>query len=250
MEFLNALRFLTIIPVPGDENISLQDLGRSIAWFPLVGAVIGGMLLFIHGLMGFLFQPMLSTALTVTIWVLVTRGFHLDGYGSSFEKIGENGGGEIRLPIMKHTRLGSLGALALVCVLLVKFAALNELKWQFFSKALILAPILGCWAMVLAIRFFPCAVSDGTVDTFRKSCTNREFVIGTISALTLAILLAGTYGLVFLFFTGGSVFLLSWVFTRMRGGLTDDGYGILCEMGEVVSLLSASLIMKMFLSGY
>ncbi len=250
MEFLNALRFLSIIPVPGDADISLQDLGRSTAWFPLVGAVIGGMLLFFHGLMGFLFQPMLSTALTVTIWVLVTRGFHLDGYGSSFDETGEESGGEIRLSIMKHSRFGSLGALALVCILLVKFAALNELKWQFFSKALILAPILGCWGMVLAIRFFPCAISDGRVDTFRNSCTNREFLIGTVSAVTLAILLAGTYGLVFLFFTGSSVFLLSWIFTRMWGGLTEDGYGILCEIGEVVSLLSASLIMKMFLSGY
>ena len=250
MEFLNALSFLTIIPVPGDENVSLQDLGRSIAWFPLAGAVIGGMLLFIHGLLGFLFQPMLSKAVILTIWVLVTRGFSLEGSGSFFEKTGENGVEQIRLPIMKYSRFGSLGALALVCILLVKFAALNELKWQFFSKALILAPILGCWAMVLAIRFFPCAISDGTVDTFRKSCTNREFIIGTVSAVILAILLAGPYGLVFLFFTGGSVFLLSWVITRMRGGLTEDGYGVLCEMGEVVSLLSASLIMKMFLLGY
>lgn len=250
MEFLNALRFLTIIPVPGDENVKVQDLGRSTAWFPLVGAVLGGLLLFLHGVLSFLFQPMLSSALVVTLWVILTRGFHLDGLGDTLDGIGGGMTRESRLAIMKDSRLGTFGALALVCILLIKFAALNELKWQFLSKTLILAPILGRWGMVLAIRFFPSARPGGMGATFRNSCTNREFIIGTASAVLLALLLTGIYGFFFLFLSGCAALAGAWFLSRSLGGLTGDSYGAICETGEITILLTASFLMKLFFSGY
>lgn len=251
MEFLNALRFLTLIPVPGDENLTMKDIGRSTAWFPLIGAVIGGLLLFCHGIMGFLFQPMLSRILVVLIWVIVTRNYDI-------EKLIDNPPDDTRWEMkeksksfpVNNIRIGSFCTLAMICVLLIKFVALNELKWQFFSKALILAPILGCWSILIAIRFFPVEHQGEMGEVLATNCTNREFIIGTISAVVLAILLAGSSGMLFLLVAGGTACFSSWGITKLSEGPGENFYNIICEITEVVSLLTASFIMKFFLAGY
>jgi len=249
LEFFRALSLLTIIPAPGEDNRVLSDPDRMTAWFPLVGAVIGGLLLFFHGIMAFLFQPMLSRGLLLVFWMIVTRGFTLIAFGSTFSMLLK---GSIR---EKDTRmegplLAGTGLLAMICIFLVKFAALSELQWQFFSKALILAPIMGRWGMVLAFRFFPPAPRENTGNIPGTGCANREFIIASSTAVILAVLLSGLYGFFFLAVCGGMILLASWGLNRRFGGLSEGSLGALCETGEVVSLLAASFIMKLFLSGY
>jgi adenosylcobinamide-GDP ribazoletransferase len=250
LEFLNALRFLSIIPVPWDEEIDVEKLGKASAWFPLVGAVLGGLLLFVHGVAGIFFQPAVCSAVVVVVWIILTRGFHLDGLADTFDGLGGGATKETRLAIMKDSRLGTFGVLAILCVLLLKFAVLDELKWQFFSKTLILAPILGRWVMLIGIRFFPSARPGGMGDIFSRSCTNREVIIGTVSAIALAVLLSGFYGLIFMVLSGCVAYFMACLLSRALGGLTGDSYGALCEIGELTTLLTASFIMRLFISGY
>jgi adenosylcobinamide-GDP ribazoletransferase len=250
LEFLNALRFLSIIPVPWDDEVGIEDLGKASAWFPLVGAVLGGLLLFVHGITGLIFQPAVCNAIVVVMWIVLTRGFHLDGLADTFDGLGGGATREARLAIMKDSRLGTFGVLAVICMLLLKFVVLDGLKWQFFSKTLILAPILGRWVMLIGIRFFPSARPGGLGDIFCRNCTNRELVIGTASAIVLAVLLSGLYGLFFMAVAGCAAYLAARLLFRALGGLTGDSYGTLCEIGEVTTLLAASFIMHLFMLGY
>ncbi|MBN1334195.1 MAG: adenosylcobinamide-GDP ribazoletransferase [Synergistales bacterium] len=249
MEFFRALSLLTLIPAPKEDNTVPSEPGRMIAWFPLVGAVIGGLLLFFHGIMAFLFQPMLSRGLLLVFWIILTRGFTLNSFGWTFSISGNRSIPEKGLH-MEGTMVDGTGILAMICIFLVKFAALSELQWQFFSKALILAPILGRWGMVLAIRFFPPASHDETGDIPVTMCSNREFFIASATAAILAVLLSGFYGFFFLAVCGGMILLISWGVTKTFGGLSVESRGALCETGEVISLLAANFIMKLFLSGY
>ena len=249
MEFFRALSLLTLIPALGEDNKIQSGTGSLAAWFPLVGAVIGGLLLFFHGMMAFLFQPMLSRAMLLVFWIIITRRSTIIAFGSTISMIGNSSTPDRGLRI-EGASPERTGLLAVVLIILIKFAALSELQWQFFSKALILAPIVGRWGMVLAMRFFPNDVPDDSGDIPFTDCSNREFFIASGTAVVLAVLLSGLYGFFFLGLSGGIILLASWGLTKIFGGLSKGSWGAMCETGEVISLLAANFIMKLFLSGY
>jgi adenosylcobinamide-GDP ribazoletransferase len=74
-----ALRFLTIIPVPGQESAGPSALGRAAWWFPVVGLLLGIGLAIVGRAADALFPPLVAAALVVTGWKAVTGGIHLDG---------------------------------------------------------------------------------------------------------------------------------------------------------------------------
>lgn len=240
MDFLRALGFLTILPmphIPGDAS----DLGRSSSWFPLAGAVVGAILAAAAALLGRMFSDLLTSAVAVVLWAVLTRGLHMDGLADTFDGIGGGYDRASRLAIMKDSRLGTFGGIAVASVLLLKTTAAAELPSGRLPYALFVAPVLGRWAILFAMRLFPSARPGGMGDTFRKGCSAESLVVGSTLAVALTLVAVGRRGVLPLFAVPMAALLLSVWLTRLLGGLTGDSYGAVCEAGELLALLSFSV---------
>ena len=230
-----ALRFLTIIPMPGMPPMAEQSIARAIPLFPLAGAVIGALLVGLGLACGVLWDAWVRSVLIVVGWGIVTSGLHLDGLSDTFDAVMSWRTRERKLEIMKDSRIGAMGALALIAVLALKVTWLHA-AGDDWARAVWLAPILGRWADTYGIFRFPPARAGGLGREFQAQARRGDFAIATATAAGLAIILAGPRGLLALALVWGVSSGLARWWTRDLGGLTGDTYGALCEIAEVVTL--------------
>jgi adenosylcobinamide-GDP ribazoletransferase len=230
-----ALRFLTIIPVPGLPAMSETAIGRAIPLFPLAGLLLGLLLAGLGAVLGPLWSEGVRAVGLVVAWGVLTAGLHLDGLSDTFDGVLSWRSRERKLEIMRDSRIGAMGALALAAVLALKIALLAS-AGAAWLPAIVLAPVLGRWADVYGIVFFPAAREGGLGKSFQSMLGPRDFAVASLTALAAALLLAGPRGLVALLLVWLVAHLLGRWWTRDLGGLTGDTYGALCEIGEVVAL--------------
>jgi adenosylcobinamide-GDP ribazoletransferase len=230
-----ALRFLTIIPIPGMPPMAEQNIARAIPLFPLAGAVIGALLVGLGLACSVLWDTWVRSVMIVVGWGIVTSGLHLDGLSDTFDAVMSWRTRERKLEIMKDSRIGAMGALALMAVLALKVTWLHA-TGDGWARAVWLAPALGRWADTYGIFRFPPARAGGLGREFQAQARRGDFAIATTIAVGLAIILAGPRGLLALAFVWGISRGLARWWTRDLGGLTGDTYGALCEIAEVVVL--------------
>lgn len=236
---LEVLRFLTLLPLP-ELPPSDAARGRLLAWFPVAGLVIGALLLPVGWLAGGAWDAGVRTAVIIVVWGIVTAGMHFDGLADTFDAVMSWRSRERKLEIMKDSRIGTMGVLAIGAVLLLKFAwlqAAGEAWWQ----AALLAPVWGRWCMTYGLAGFPAARTTGLGHTFKQQVQPRTLLHATLAAVLLALLIGQVHGLLAgLLVWGGATLLARW-WVRDLGGLTGDSYGALCELGEVVVLAVIAL---------
>lgn len=230
-----ALRFLTIIPQPWLPPMSERGMVAAIPWFPMAGLVIGAALLPVGWLAGLVWGDLARAALVVVAWGIITAGLHLDGLSDTFDAVLSWRSRERKLEIMKDSRIGAMGAIALVAVLLLKVTLLAEAGAAWWQAAL-LAPALGRWADIYGIYWFPPAAEGGLGRAFHEQVRRPDFLFATATAALAALGIAGAAGLVALLLVWAGAHLLARWWTRDLGGLTGDTYGALCELAEVVAI--------------
>lgn len=157
MRILNAIglavQFLTRLPVPRSVRYSPEALALSVVFYPLVGLLVGALLLLLRWLLGEA-GPLLSAALVLTAWAGITGGLHLDGLADCADAwAGGQGDREKSLRIMKDPCSGPIAVATVVLLLLVKFAALAELSGQ--GLVLLWVPVLGRTAVPLLLLTTP-----------------------------------------------------------------------------------------------
>jgi adenosylcobinamide-GDP ribazoletransferase len=240
--FGEALRFLTIIPQPWLPPMNERSMVAAIPFFPAAGLLIGALLLPVGWLGDLFWGELARAALIVTAWGILTGGLHLDGLSDTFDAVMSWRPRERKLEIMKDSRIGAMGALALVAVLLLKtaFVASAGADWW---RAVLIAPVLGRWADCFGIYFFPAAREGGLGRDFNAQVRRRDFVIATLFTGVVCVAVAGWTGLIAGLLVLAVAYVLARWWTRDLGGLTGDTYGALNEIGEVVALavLAAAL---------
>jgi adenosylcobinamide-GDP ribazoletransferase len=230
-----ALGFLTIIPVATDENTEIVDLSRSARWFPLVGALLGGVVALTRWGAGLFLPPFAAAVLAAGCWVLLTGGLHMDGLADCCDGMLAAATAERRLEIMKDPRLGTFGGVGLVLHLLLKVALLATLSGISLVMAVLMAAILGRWMVLLAARQ-PQARSSGLGVFFASELHWFNYAAAGVLPLSIACL-AGLRGIVaalVVHLAGLVVFRFS---RRRLGGITGDVHGMLIELSEVIVLL-------------
>lgn len=232
---LVALGFLTRLPVPSRAFEDAHAQSRSLACYPLVGAILGGLLV---GLAGLLHEapPLLVAALVLTCWVASTGALHLDGLADSADAwVGGLGDRERTLTIMKDPRSGPMAVTAVVLLLLLKFAALASLPRTAWG-GLLLAPLLGRTALTLAFLITPYARAQGLGTGLLAA--PRALSAGAVLLAAGAAVAFAQAGLVALV-AAGAVFLL-WRRACMQrlGGFTGDTAGALAECVEAAVLIA------------
>ncbi|MBI2302421.1 MAG: adenosylcobinamide-GDP ribazoletransferase [Armatimonadetes bacterium] len=235
---LKALALLTVVPCRPrwDDD---APAGRAMAWYPAVGLVVGlppaAVWLLLHGAGSR--HELLAAALVLLSWVVITGGLHLDGWSDCCDGLLASVDRERRLEILKDPRLGSFGGAGLVLLLLLKLAAIRALGG---GAALLVAPVLARWVVVLTARTWPCARPGGLGDRMRAGLGTREPILATVTALAVA-LAAGATGVlaVPVALAAGAAFAR--FAAGKLGGLTGDCYGAQIELVELVVLLLFAL---------
>ena len=218
---------------------STNEVGRSAIFFPVVGLMLGLILVLVN----FLLLPFASAGLLSVILVallaFMTRGLHLDGVGDTFDGLGAGGDRDRVLTIMDDSHTGVFGVIAIVLVLFFKIHALESLdvdRW----RALLVAPILGRWAMVL-LAYRSKAAKAGLGSNLIDHLQTKHFVLATL--LTLLLVAA--------IFRGNGIFMMAWVavftmasknyFHRRLGGVTGDTFGAVGELSETSVMVLLAL---------
>ncbi|GAI09498.1 unnamed protein product, partial [marine sediment metagenome] len=166
MRFLAALQFLTIIPLPWRREVSPEEVGGSIAYFPVVGIIIGLILAGLNWLLGLILPPAIVNVLLIVSLVIISGALHLDGFVDTCD--GTVGGktAEDRWQVMHDSRAGSFGIIGVCCLLLVKYISLNNVPETLLMATLVLMPVVSRWAMVYAIFAYPYARPSGLGKVF------------------------------------------------------------------------------------
>lgn len=155
--FLTAVQFLTRIPVPALTDFRPDWTARSARYFPLVGALVGlasgGVFLAASAFWSDLTPALLAT----TAGILITGAFHEDGLADTADGLGGGQTPERRLEIMKDSRLGTFGVLALGLGIGLKVVALSEIPAAVAIAVLVAAHAGGRGAAVLVMRVLPYA---------------------------------------------------------------------------------------------
>jgi adenosylcobinamide-GDP ribazoletransferase len=230
-----ALRFLTLLPVPGLPAMTEAGIVRAIPWFPLAGALIGALLLPIGWLGETVWGAGVRAALLVAAGGIITGGLHLDGLSDTFDAVMSWRPPEHKLEIMRDSRIGAMGALALVAVLLLKYAFLAAAGADWW-RGVVLAPLWGRGADINGLLFLPAARAGGLGRIFHEQVRRSDFRLASAAAAGIALIVAGPRGLLAGLLVWGCSHLLARWWTRDLGGLTGDTYGALCEIGEVIAL--------------
>jgi adenosylcobinamide-GDP ribazoletransferase len=238
---LAAFSFLTRLPVPAVPTRD-EQLGRSVAFYPLVGLALGLAAGGLTSVLAASTAPLVAATLGAGALAALTGGLHLDGLADLFDGLGGGRGDRARiLAIMRDGRIGAHGATALVLVLIAKVAAMAELAARGSFVPLVLFPCLGRWAVTPLVAFLPYARPEGIGRAFVGHAGVREVGIATATAFLAVGLSGGTLAVPGLAaaVTAG---LFGVAIARKLGGLTGDVYGAAIELAEVAFLVAATLI--------
>jgi len=239
VELITAIRFLTIIPIPWRRPESPEAVGRSQAYFPLVGLGLGLALVGLDQGLGRVLADGPRAWLLVLALVVLSGGMHLDGLADSADGLlGAHGRTpERRLAIMRDARVGTYGVLALIAVLFLKWSAVISLPDEVRAEALLLTPCLGRAAVVVGTTAFPYARPAGLGLAMHQAARGSTMAVAGAIALGAAGALLGWGGLAMaIIVTATALAIAAWA-TRRLTGLTGDVYGALVEITEAMTLL-------------
>lgn len=229
MAFWTALEFLTVLPVPGRTKV---EPGRSLPYFPLVGLLLGLVLLGLYyGLRQLLPAGVTAGFMVITLAAL-TGGHHLDGLADTFDGLSGTSK-ESRLKLMAESGSGAAGTAAVMLLLLANYIALRQAP---IIPALLLGPTLARGAVLSAIFAFPAARSSGLGYSFKQGLNRRGLAVATLISLAAAVLLLGPEGLILAALLWLITLGLGYYLRSKLGGLTGDNYGALVEIGETLVL--------------
>ncbi len=265
--FLLALQFFTRIPVTGRlahwVGYSPEMLRASAAHFPGVGGVVGGAACTVFAALCLYLPsaaalPLVAAVLSTAVSVLLTGGFHEDGLADVSDGLGGSYQRERALEIMKDSRIGAFGAMALVLVLLSKvslLALLGQVSLAAAAVSLWLAHVVSRGLPLLTIRWLP-HVGDHS-SSKSKPLADQISTHGLWAGLTwvvAATVLAWTVSenlpvhwlgaapspqhlqeaLVWgLAGAGLGWWLMHWRLSRRLGGYTGDGLGACQQLSEL-----------------
>lgn len=257
-----AFQFLSRFPVRANLDYTPALFRQSVKFYPLVGAAIGLVVWVAGAGLSYLLPVMPAAVLTLILWVWLTGGLHLDGWMDTADGILSYRSREQMLDIMKDSRVGAMGVIACVLLLLLKLSLIYSLLigGTQYSGLFIFPLIWSRWFMVHAMSAWPLARGKGGLAGQFKDIDKSQ----QRATLLIAMLLSGIFALIapliqmdnhsmILSILGcmvlplGMVATGTWLARKLYlalGGLTGDTYGALNEFLEVIGLLILVLLYK------
>ena len=274
--FLLLLSFMTRIPMPKIEYDE-EKLGKSMKYFPVVGVIVGLILLFFCIIFNFILKNISYSAvlplmiIVVILTDLITTGaLHLDGLADTFDGIFSYRSKHKMLEIMKDSRLGSNGALALILYFLLKFILLFSLTIESREGAIyaiMTYPVVARFCSVVSCASSPYARGSGMGKTFVDNTKTCGLIVATVITLLYTI---GMIFMPFVLFTNYSLpiqiimksiliiviivalsalfaYAFSKLIERKIGGITGDTLGALLEISSLLYIVLILVVPTFFI---
>lgn len=229
-----AVTFLTRIPFPGD--VDPGDFGLATIYFPIVGALIGAIGAGVFWLASAIWPATVAVLLSLAATVLITGALHEDGLADAADGFGAGGSPERIIDIMKDSRIGSYGAVALILVIITKLAALASLSRVDTALALIAGHTLSRWSSVPLLQRYSYlgtkgAAFGGTTTALRTAIATVIAVAICAAALQRRAIVAVAVAIVVT--VAGGVY-----YKRKLGGVTGDCLGATNQLVELAVYLA------------
>jgi adenosylcobinamide-GDP ribazoletransferase len=246
--FLAALRYFTRLPVPGWVGHSQAQLDRAVRYLPLVGVLVGAVGAAVTEAAALWLPASVAILLGMAATLLATGAFHEDGLADASDGFGGGWDKAQVLAIMKDSRIGSYGALAIGMALLLKFNLLAEIDAAApppgLALALVAAHAASRLAPVLLMRGLAYARADETAKAKPQAQTMgaTDLVVAAVFGLAPCLLLAPLVALGALTCAALATLASGLYFRRRIGGYTGDCLGAaqqLAEMAFYLGLLAA-----------
>ncbi len=250
--FLVATQFLTRLPVHLRE-FEPDWLTRSARYFPLVGAVVGILNVFVWWVARHWFSPSISVGLLLAASLLITGAFHEDGFADACDGFGGGGTAEQILTIMKDSRVGAYGAMGISLLLGLKWATLVGLSDRALPWVVITAHVSSrWWAIGLIWRLAYVRTDAGSKSKpLAESLSGSQWVksglMSVVALLAIALVMRAVrvdlnlgVNLAATLAAGATVYLAGAYFQRHIGGYTGDCLGAAQQVAEIVVLLTSA----------
>jgi adenosylcobinamide-GDP ribazoletransferase len=239
-ELLLSLSFLTRLPIPFLRTLDLPPLANAMRFFAVAGALIGFVTAgILHGLVFLHVPSFLAAIITCSVIALLTGALHEDGLSDSFDGLFGGKTRERRLEIMRDSRIGTYGAIALGLAILMRVGAFESLiQLPFWKLTLILsASAAFSRAMMVDLMWASKAARSDGLSNFagRPSRNTALFAISTGGALALC---AGLHfhGVIAILAAAAITGLFRRLATRLIGGQTGDICGAVQVLSELAML--------------
>ena len=232
--FIASLQFITAIPLGHPRPFDPKGI---IVHFPLVGLAIGLILALFDLFASTVWPPVVAGVLDVGLLAAVTGAFHLDGLADTADGLYGHHEREKALAIMKDSRVGAMGLVAVACVLLIKAAALGSITNSRFL-ALMIVPAYARSAMMVGIRVLPYARGKtGTGSAFFETPLSAADFKYAAAPVILSLFL-GWRGLLLNLFFAAATLATIWFYRKKLAGITGDLLGAMTEILEALLFLS------------
>jgi adenosylcobinamide-GDP ribazoletransferase len=235
---LVAISTLTCLPLSPDQWTD-KDLKQSVAFYPLVGALIGGLLVLADQI------PMahdLKALLLLLLWVAITAAFHLDGLSDCLDGFFGGKTPDERRRIMKDPHIGAFGVTGIALALLFKFILLTHLLSNGESwKQLLFIPLAARWAVTLACALFKAPPGDKGLGSQVLGLPAPWFAASTVVTLAIGIGLLKIQGAESVLLAAAIALAVGFLSQSRIDGLTGDGMGAVVELSEASLLFMACL---------
>ncbi len=242
--FWTAIMLLTRLPVPRLKGFQEDWLARSAVYFPIVGLLVGLLAAAAHWGARFLWPEPVPAVLALAAAALVTGGLHEDGWADVFDALAASRDRKRMLEVMKDSRIGAAGALALLLLLLGKVSVLGTFSASSSGRAanaLVAAHVLSRWSHLPLLWKLSYARAEGglagplagRVSGARVAAGTVLTVLITVTALYWAALPALAVALL-------ATLAAGLFFRRRLGGITGDCLGAVNQLVELGVLLAVA----------
>jgi len=190
---------------------------------------------------GFL-PNLIRAAFILIVSIIVTGGIHLDGFADTCDGFYGLKPKEKILEIMHDSRIGVMGVIGIISLLLLKFTLIVSLPKDLLYKSLILMATFARWSQVLCCYTSNYARKDGKAKFFVEYAKGKDVIIGGLLILALFLSMAKLKGILVFILMLLSVLLFIQYVKRKIGGMTGDTIGAISEVAEVVILFFVILV--------
>ncbi len=234
---ISAFQFLTILPF-GKPRV--LDAPKTIPYFPIVGLVIGLILVFGDHVFSRLWPATVVSILDVLLLAILSGALHLDGLGDTADGLFSHRSREQALDIMRDSRIGVMGLVAIVFILAIKWVSLHSLV-KHRELYLLIIPAYSRGAMMFGIKFLRYGRPEGGMGT---DFFSRKPPMVVLSSIFLPIFFSYWLGWTALWFNGLFVVITALIllyFKRRMDCITGDMLGAMAEVEETFLFLAASV---------
>jgi adenosylcobinamide-GDP ribazoletransferase len=185
------------------------------------------------------FNGFTIAVIIVTIETIITGAFHLDGLADTFDALlSSRTTPEQKLSIMKDSRIGVMGAVALILSILLKIVFIGELIWHNLSQALLVYPLVGRWTLVLFLFISPYLRASGTGHFLAQGVDSKSVI--RASLWLIPCLLVPSFFLAFIVLLAVLLLYRSYIHKNL-GGITGDVLGSACVIAEIIILFALTI---------